>query len=110
LPLLLVFGPFAVFGAIKLIKGRRSRVRRDEYKKSLQLAAGDTPELAIAVRSPQEFGAHLLAFRCKCGAEYRVREGTIEHESLIYDGRRVAVVSLKCERCARPKDVYFAVR
>lgn len=109
IPLLLVVAPFVVFGAIKLIRRRRLQARRTEYKRSLKVSAGETPEFAIPVSSAREFNIHLMAFRCACGAAYSATPDALAHDSVMFDGRRISVVSLKCHRCARPRDVYFAV-
>jgi len=110
LPLLIVFGPFVIFGAIKVINNRRLGARRSDFKQRLQASPGDTPATSVLVNSPDEFRGHLLGFKCACGASYSLPEGEIEYERLIYAGRRVSVVSLKCERCARPRDFYFSLR
>jgi hypothetical protein len=110
LPLVLVFGPFVVFGALKLIIGRRQRGRRVDFKDRLKVAPGSTAEAAITVASPAEFGSHLSLARCVCGGGLQVPGEGIESETIILAGKRVSVLSLKCERCPRANDVYFAVQ
>lgn len=105
----IVFGPFIVFGGVKLFRRRRLQTRRTEHKRCLKVSAGETPEMAIPVSSPSELNAQLLVFRCGCGAAYNITPDSIEHDSLMFDGRRISVVSLNCHRCAQRKDVYFAV-
>jgi transglutaminase-like putative cysteine protease len=110
LPLVLVFGPFVVFGALKFIVSRRQRVRRGDFRERLKMAPGSTAEAAIAVASPTEFDSHLSSARCVCGGGLRVPGEGIEAETIILAGKRVSVVSLKCERCPRATDLYFAIR
>lgn len=108
-PLLVIITPFAVFGAIKLMRRRRQQSRQTEYKRSLRVSRGESPESAIPVTSTNDFAAHLLAFRCPCGVNYSLSGPSMAQNSLTFDGRRMSVVSLMCNHCARTRDIYFTV-
>jgi hypothetical protein len=106
----MVFGPFVVFGLLKVLKGRQLRGRRGEFKEKLQVPPGATPEMAIQLDSMSDLATRLAELPCSCGAHYSVTGENLRHETVTYGGRRVAVVSIRCKRCARLKDVYFTPR
>ncbi|HYE73221.1 MAG TPA: hypothetical protein VEF04_07820, partial [Blastocatellia bacterium] len=68
---------------------------------------GLLPETAIEFGSVAEIERYVSGLRCDCG-NYLFQRGTpLKSEGLIYDGRRLMNVALKCLRCGKQHDWYF---
>jgi hypothetical protein len=48
------------------------------------------------------------ALRCSCGEMYYKPGAPLLQQGLTYDGRRLLLVQLLCERCRKARDVYYA--
>ena len=92
---------------IGVIRARSNR-RRNNFPAHFGLPPGAGPASAIPVFSDYDFGHHLMAFRCRCGAGFYRPGAPLHQEGLTFDGRRLAVVRLSCQYCANYQDVYFA--
>jgi hypothetical protein len=103
-----LFGPFLVFGVVRLTRSLRLRQRRGEFKERLRVSPGETAETAIRLSSDSDFGRHLEEFRCGCGRTFYKDGATLSRENGVFDGQRIIIVGLKCEVCGNSRDVYFA--
>ncbi|MFL6276957.1 MAG: DUF3857 domain-containing transglutaminase family protein [Blastocatellia bacterium] len=108
----LVFGPFIVFGTVKGVKRLRAGKRRQEFKdksRDKTLAApGGSPEVAIPLAHESELSVQVGALRCNCGESYYKPGTPLYQQGLTFDGRRLLLVQLQCERCRQPRDMYYA--
>jgi hypothetical protein len=104
----LVFGPFLVLGAMKAVSNRQAGKRRGEFKDKLQIAPGAAPQTAIMIAHESELSSHIDVLRCSCGGKYNNPGAILNQEGLTYDGRRLILVQLMCDRCRRSNDAYFA--
>jgi len=100
----LILGPLVLIGGYRAAKATR---RRNDFKGKFELARGDAASTAIPLQKESDLFTHLVNYKCTCGNDYR-HPGAIEREALIFDGRRLIVVQLKCSSCGRSRDVYFA--
>ena len=100
--------PLIGFGIVMGVRRQRGRSRQSEFYRAQLLPPGASPETAIFVQDELDFTRNLMTFQCRCGAPF-YRPGTPVHkEGLTFDGRRLAVVRLRCEFCTNYHDVYFA--
>lgn len=103
-----LFGPMIVFGAIKGVRRARANRKTKEFKSLFHVGQGESPDSAISIQREDELIHHLQSFRSSCGALYYKQGAPLNKESFTFDGRRLVVVRLECERCGGLKDVYFA--
>ncbi|HJQ25999.1 MAG TPA: DUF3857 domain-containing transglutaminase family protein [Blastocatellia bacterium] len=90
------------------VSDRRTSERQKEFKAKFRVGAGDSPEVAIPLSHESELLAQVGALRCGCGEIYYKPGATLFQQGLTYDGRRLLLVQLLCERCRQPRDVYYA--
>jgi len=102
-----LFGPVIVFGVIKGVRRARSNRRVKEYKQLFHVTEGEGPDSAIPLQKEDDLIYHLQSFRSSCGTLYYHQGASLNKESFTFDGRRLIVVRLECERCGGLKDVYF---
>ncbi len=104
----LLIVPVVIAGIVVGVLRVRASRRRNGIPAYLRLPPGAGPETAIPVFSDYDFGHHLMAFRCRCGASLYWPGAPLHQEGLSFDGRRLSVVRLSCQYCANYQDVYFA--
>ncbi|HZS05954.1 MAG TPA: DUF3857 domain-containing protein [Blastocatellia bacterium] len=104
--LALVFGPLVVFGTWRFWQARKAGLRRGEFKLRQRAATGSTPDTAIRIPAGDDLTLHLPNHRCACGNPFPWPDARHE-ETAIFDGRRLTVVQLACERCSRQQALYF---
>ncbi|HST21960.1 MAG TPA: DUF3857 domain-containing protein [Blastocatellia bacterium] len=102
-----LFGPMIVFGVIKGVQRARANRKTKEFKQLFHVAEGEGPDSAIPLKREDDLIYHLQSFRSSCGAIYYHQGASLNKESFTFDGRRLIVVRLECERCGGLKDVYF---
>jgi hypothetical protein len=110
--LLVVFAvPVAVIAVIIVRKRRRERREQQSAAAAQQQPAppapGSTPEAAIDLGHAAEIERYVSGLRCECGNLLRQPGETLKSEGLIFDGRRLVNVALKCSRCGAQRDLYF---
>ncbi|HWS89363.1 MAG TPA: DUF3857 domain-containing transglutaminase family protein [Pyrinomonadaceae bacterium] len=105
--LLFLFVTFLGVAALILyawLKKRREARAAEVYTVSRRLP-GAVPETAIRVGSESEIGTYVEGFDCPgCG---RRTCGVASRQGLVYDGRRLVVVHVKCDGCRATHDFYF---
>jgi hypothetical protein len=104
-----VFGAFiiAIGGAVVVVALVVSKRRRQVFRPRVA-GPGESPMTAIPLRSEAALAEHLTDFKCGCGAAYYTPGQPVQQQGVTYAGRRMIVVDLKCPRCGRNRDVYFA--
>jgi hypothetical protein len=111
--LLVVFAvPVAVIAVIIVRKRRRERHEQQSAAAAAQPqpappAPGSTPEAAIDLGQTAELERYVSGLRCECGNLLRQPGEPLKSEGLIFDGRRLLNVALKCVRCGAQRDLYF---
>lgn len=70
-------------------------------------ALGLLPETAIQLSSLEEIERYVSHLRCDCGNYFHPYGTPLKSEGLIYDGRRLMNITLKCQHCGRQRDWYF---
>ena len=93
------------FVVVKLTTRRQQAIRRARFVPRL----GEGPASAIAVPDSEAMRQHLGSQSCRCGTRFDVDPASWREESLAYDGDRITVLSLQCQSCKTPRDVYFKV-
>lgn len=78
------------------------------FRQGPRLGEGEGPERAIEIAAADNLPEKLTSLRCRCGSGYGFENGAPPQQGLIYDGRRLIVVTLKCEVCGASRDAYFA--
>jgi hypothetical protein len=109
-----ILGAFIVV-IVLVVRAVHSRVaqasggRFRQFRQGLEMREGDGPARPIPVPSEEGIRGKLQSMRCpSCGSRYPDEESKLHREGLMFDGRRVIAIGLKCERCRRERDVYFA--
>ena len=107
-----VIGAFGVFiiaigGGVLVVALVVSKRRRD-VTRPRPPGPGEAPMSAIALAGQADWERHLAQLKCSCGTNYFTPGMVINRQGVTYAGRRVIVVDLKCPRCCRSRDVYFA--
>jgi hypothetical protein len=86
----------------------RAETRSRQFKDKLQVAPGGSPETAIPLAYESALLSSVGSLRCACGEIYYKEGAPLYRQGLTYDGRRLILVQLLCERCRQPRDVYYA--
>jgi len=109
-----ILGAFIVV-IVLVVRAVHSRVahatggRFRRFRHGLEIREGEGPARPIPVLSEEGIRSKLQSMRCpSCGFRYANEESKLHREGLMFDGRRVIAIGLKCERCRRERDVYFA--
>ncbi|HJQ69854.1 MAG TPA: DUF3857 domain-containing transglutaminase family protein [Blastocatellia bacterium] len=100
--------PLVMGGIVLGVMRVQANRRRSNVPAYFRLPPGASPQSAIHVFNEYDFGRHLMAFRCRCGAPFYRPGSPLHQEGLTFDGRRLTVVRLSCQYCAGFQDVYFA--
>lgn len=93
------------FVVMKLVTRRQRAIRRARFIPRL----GEGPASAISVPDTDAMRKHLAPEACRCGTRFDLDPAGWREESLAYDGDRITVLSLQCQSCKTPRDVYFKV-
>ncbi|MGH9825923.1 MAG: DUF3857 domain-containing transglutaminase family protein, partial [Blastocatellia bacterium] len=88
--------PFLIVGAVVVIKRRQSSHRLRAFAQGKEVRNGDGPERPISIPAAADLPGKLRSLRCRCGSGYRPEEDGSSQERLVYDGRRLIAVTLKC--------------
>jgi transglutaminase-like putative cysteine protease len=109
-----ILGIFLFGGLILLIAkaGRKYRSKADRSlntKKTERAAAGTAPETAIRVANGAAMANHLKALSCECGNALHKDDRAVQKEMATFDGRRLVIIHLQCDNCARTQAMYFEV-
>jgi len=99
--------PLIIFGLIRGVRWSRAHRRRKRFTRSRQLAPGAGPETAIRVAVGEDLRRHLHRLRCSCGLPYDRPDAPLQQEGVIFDGQRLTLVHLKCEKCGDGQALYF---
>lgn len=101
--------PVVVIGLILWVKRRRVKTPEPEEAESTPAppAPGSLPDVAIELRSAEEMEQYVSGLRCDCGNPFRQPGEPLRAEGLIFDGRRLLNVALRCVRCGTARDWYF---
>lgn len=103
---LLLLGGVGAFGLYAWLRHRRYDRLAAAYAASRGLP-GAAPETAIRLAAESDIGAYVAGFECRgCG---RRACGVASRQGLVYDGRRLVVVHVKCDGCRATHDFYFSV-
>lgn len=70
-------------------------------------APGSLPAAAIELGSTEEIERYVSGLRCECGNLFHQPGAPLGQEGLIFDGRRLLNIALKCVRCGAQRDWYF---
>lgn len=105
---LLLSLPLVGFVAYKVYQARRQAalLPQTEIRFALPLP-GSAPSHPLRAATDGVLLERLAALRCECGGGYRTPDSRAPRETLIYDGKRLTLVSLHCAACGQPRDVYF---
>ena len=108
-----LFGVGFIIGLVFYLRRNRGQLRdsarrRQEFQAKLRVDAGGAPEVAIPLAHESELSAHVGSLRCACGEIYYKPGAALSQQGLTYDGRRLLLVQLLCERCRQPRDIYYA--
>lgn len=96
-------GLFALYVWLK----RRHYVRLSEAYVVSRRLPGALPETAIRLGAESEIGGYVEGFECPgCG---RRACGVASRQGLVYDGRRLVVVHVRCDGCRATQDFYFTL-
>jgi transglutaminase-like putative cysteine protease len=91
----------------KKLRATGGRIRRS--KKKERSIAGDGPETAIRIGAETDASRHLRSKQCGCGKPLFLNDQPPHQEMANFDGRRLLIVHLQCEKCSRTYVVYFEV-
>jgi hypothetical protein len=107
--LLMLAVPAAVVGFV--IYAKRQKAKREQPVPAATAPAppapGSSPEAAIELASAEEVERYAGNLRCQCGNLFHQPGEALRQEGLIFDGRRLVNVALKCARCGAQRDLYF---
>lgn len=101
---LLVLGGFGLLILYVWMRRRRFARLAEVYAVSRRLP-GSVPETAIRLGAESEIGSYVQRFECP-GCRRRAC-GVASRQGLVYDGRRLVVVHVKCDGCRATHDFYF---
>lgn len=97
-----------VYGAIITMKRCFSRNRRFiRAAKAASSVPGESPETAIHFAVESEVEKHLQRKKCTCGSVFHANDQVFPRESATFDGQRLTIVHLKCDKCAKTHAIYF---
>lgn len=103
---LLVPGGFGLLILYAWVRRRRYARLAEVYAVSRRLP-GAVPETAIRLGMESDIGSYFQSFNCPgCG---RRACGVASRQGLVYDGRRLVVVHVKCDGCRATHDLYFTL-
>ncbi|MBV8858542.1 MAG: DUF3857 and transglutaminase domain-containing protein [Acidobacteria bacterium] len=89
-----------------VLKRRRRYTRLAETYAVARRLPGALPETAIGLGAESDIGGYVAGFECPgCG---RRACGVASRQGLVYDGRRLVVVHVKCDGCRATHDFYFS--
>lgn len=101
----LIATPLLIVGVTKAVKS--NRLRKAAFKHRTQPRHGESPETAIQIAPDADVYQNLSGFRCACGSSYPSNTRAAQTESAVFDGRKLTIIRLNCEKCSRFRDVYF---
>lgn len=105
--LIMALAGLAIFGIMKGILYGLDQKNKRRFKQTTETDAGAKPETAIRLGAEDELPDHLAEISCLCGKRYQEKDSEIERTGAVFDGRRIIVVVLSCDRCGRHRDIYF---